>query len=210
MKSCIIFFIVVFTSLGVYAQTDVPGTGVQTNILLNAIKALQLENVTLQQSVDGRISRMVEDMQKKASTEFIRDLKSMQRIMKLLESMYCQTAETSILLDIMGSNCLLDMEIEMALLNISYSQDIMKTSFLIGATLSYLAETSVQSTSSEKISFLEKVANSLERSINAFKNLNSGLRVRLDKQMVEKFLDKQEKNGIRISSFNRYNDSVIK
>ncbi len=170
-----------------------------TNWLLEAIRGLNVQNVTLQAAVDAKMEKMVTKLQEESSGAFIQDLQSLRKISKILESMYCQTSETAILIDLMGSNCLLDMEIEMALLNISYSQDLMKTSFLVGFTL-------ISSSQSDKMRFLENIATSLQKSVDIFNNLNSGLKIRLDQKLIDKYLAKQQKNAIRMSAMNRYNN----
>lgn len=204
MKKIVFLLLIIIGGISiktVRAQfTDVQTT--QTNVILGAIESLQLENLTLQAIVESRITEMADNVASLSDASVISNLQSLSRIAKLMESFYCQTAETSILIGLSGSNCLLDMDIELALLNITYSQDIMKTTFLVGMMIAQ--------SGGERVKKLRDVADALEKSINIFRNLNSGLRIRLDRMFVDAYARRQEEVSAAYMSGNRYTPKLNK
>jgi hypothetical protein len=170
------------------------------SIILKQIEILQAKNVALQASVQGM---MAKDLAQKAitfSTDAIQTLESLGRINKLLQSFYCQTSQTTYLITMGGTNCLIDMDVELALLNITYSQDIMKTIFLMTSTYFIM-----EATATDRMAKLTDLIDAMEKSMRAFNKLNQSLSLRLDQALLSKMIVKAERAGAKGMARNRYN-----
>lgn len=199
MKKKIIILLIVLQAVLIQSVKAQDPIGAAQLKFLAAIEGLQLQNLTVQKLVENRITRMQEAISSEMSLAVLRDIQSLDRINKLLQSYYCQTSETSILIKMTGSNCLIDMNVDLALINLDYSQDIIKSVFLVASTL-FIAS----ATQSDRLSKLETLANAIEKSMNIFKNLNSGLSLRIDKQFMMQFLNAEANREAQMISSSRY------
>lgn len=199
MKKKIIILLIVLQAVLIQSVKAQDPIGAAQLKFLAAIEGLQLQNLTVQKLVENRITRMQEAISSEMSLAVLRDIQSLDRINKLLQSYYCQTSETSILIKMTGSNCLIDMDIDLALINLDYSQDIIKSVFLIASSL-FIAS----ATQSDRLSKLETLANAIEKSMTIFKNLNSGLSLRIDQQFMMQFLNAEAQRESLMISSSRY------
>jgi anti-sigma-K factor RskA len=117
-----------------------------------------------------------------------------------MEAMYCQQQEMYILISVSGTNCLIDLNVQMSLLNLTVSQDIIRTQFVVGA-LNFMRETPAD----QRMSFLENIANSIEKSIAQIQQLNSGLRAHITAAVLLNYAKKEEQRVAQTFARNRYN-----
>jgi len=205
MKKIIIFSaIIIVTTIKGYSQLATMDAGAIAASLENIATLRQLikvqeNNLELQGLIGQKVSEMENNQRNLLDIRFLQHLESLRKIHQLMEAMYCQQQEMYILLSVSGSNCLIDLNVQMSLLNLTVSQDIIRTQFVVGA-LTFMRETPAD----QRMSFLENIATAIEKSIAQIQRLNSGLKAHITSEVVMNYLRKEEQRTAQVIARNRY------
>lgn len=168
----------------------------QGNLLLAALQALQERNVGLQELVGDKVNEMAKQGMDRLSEGFIEDLKTLVQISQLLESMYCRTDELNILINLSGSNCIINMDYNIAIADLQYSMDVLKNVF-VGVKL-------LKATAGERTQILQRILESLKESIAQMDKLRMGLSLNLKTIALQQLMEYERKTSAKYMSTSRY------
>ena len=197
MKYILTLTIFSFLCLKVFPQAGLV-TDVTANKSLLALDAAQGQtNVTM-----GAVSAIVAAMEKaeklKMNADFIKNLKTVQRIYSSMEALVCQIDALRIeaARSIRARDCFFNMQSEIASLNVTLSSDLMKVAVL--STASFKTDF----TASDKIGMLVEVCDNIDKA----SLLLDELRFQLAQENIYYFARKgaKLKQKYAVQSANRY------
>ncbi|MDR2916267.1 MAG: hypothetical protein LBV74_15820 [Tannerella sp.] len=158
MKHLLITIMFLAASYGVFGQASVV-VDVSANQSLQALDAAQVQsNITL-----GSVSAILQAMEKaeklKMSADFIKGLKTVQRIYSSMEALICQIDGLRIESNrsIRSKDCFFNMQSEVASLNVTLSSDLMKLAVL--ATASFKTDFKA----ADKVNMLVEICDNLDK-----------------------------------------------
>jgi len=197
MKNILLIVVLFLIPINLFSQAAIV-EDVLANQTLLALDAAQAQtNVTM-----GSVSAILEAMEKaeklKMNADFIKGLKTVQRIYSSMEALICQIEELRIQssLSISAKDCFFNMQSEIASLNVTLSSDLMKLAVL--ATASFKTDFKA----SDKVNMLIEVCDNIDKA----SLLLDDLKFQLVKENISYFSQKgaKLKRNYSVQTANRY------
>lgn len=158
MKNILTIIIFSVISIRAFPQAGLV-TDVSANLTLISLDAAQAQTNTTMGSVSAIIAAMEKAEKLKMNADFIKNLKTVQRIYSSMEALVCQIDALKIesSRSVRAKNCFFNMQSEIASLNVTLSSDLMKLAVL--ATASFKTDF----TASDKINMIIEVCDNIDK-----------------------------------------------
>ena len=158
MKNILVIIILIVTPIELFSQAAVVVDVTANQALLSLDAAQSQSNVTLS-SVSAILAAMEKAEKLKMSADFIKGLKTVQRIYSSMEALICQIDALRIESNrsIRAKDCFFNMQSEVASLNVTLSSDLMKLAVL--ATASFKTDFKA----ADKVNMLVEVCDNIDK-----------------------------------------------
>jgi len=195
-------YIISIIILSVITVKAFPQAGLVMDITANeallALDAAQVQTNTTMGSVSAILAAMEKVEKLKMNADFIKGLKTVQRIYSSMEALVCQIDALRIesTRSIRAKDCFFNMQSEIASLNVTLSSDLMKLAVL--ATASFKTDF----TASDKVNMLIEVCDNIDKA----SQLLDDLRFQLAQENISYFSQKgaKLKRNYEVQTANRY------
>ena len=182
MKYLIISSIMIFTlSIKAFAQAGLV-VDLSANQTLLALEAAQTQTNTTMGSVSAILTAMEKAEKLKMNADFIKGMKTVQRIYSSMEALVCQIEALRIEASrsVRARDCFFNMQSEIASLNVTLSGDLMKLAVLATATFK------TDFSAGDKMNMLIEVCDNIDRA----SQLLDELRFQLAQENIRYFAQK--------------------
>ena len=183
MRFTFIMIITVIVSCKTYSQVVV--TDVTANKALSALDAAQIQSNATLGSVSAILTAMEKAEKLKMNAEFIKGLKTVQRIYSSMEALICQIDAFNMEINrsVRAKDCFFNMQIEIVSFNVTLSSDLMKLAVL--ATASFKTDFKA----GDKVNMLIEVCDNIDKA----SMLLDELRFQLVRENISYFAQKGAK-----------------
>jgi len=197
MKNILLMVVLFLIPINLFSQAAIV-EDVLANQTLLALDAAQAQTNVTMGSVSAILAAMEKAEKLKMNADFIKGLKTVQRIYSSMEALICQIEELRIQssLSIRAKDCFFNMQSEIASLNVTLSSDLMKLAVL--ATASFKTDFKA----SDKVNMLIEVCDNIDKA----SLLLDDLRFQLVQENISYFSQKgaKLKRNYAVQTANRY------
>lgn len=195
MKKTILLIALLIGFACAKAQVDV-----NTGLLID-LNATQTTALASSQLLEVKMQVLAAIEVAKNSTGFINDFESLKLITQLLTDLVCLTDQVSLYskASINYSNCFMSLKFNMALLNLSFTTDVLKSAIV---AVDLITMSSAQRTAS-----LKSTIETIQAALYNLNELKTSMDIEITQRVISEYRIKEQKQISKTVSYSRYGNN---